>query len=114
VPLATTGLVMPVWALIAMAASVTTVLLNSFWGRLVPRFRRRPPALQQVTLMVPSIHCQGCVTTIRDELAKLPIVVAVDGNPESKQVVITMRDGHGQLSAIEETITRLGHVVGER
>jgi copper chaperone CopZ len=60
------------------------------------------------------MHCQGCVATIRDELAKLPIVVAVDGDPETKQVVVTMRNGHGQLSAIEETITRLGHVVGEQ
>ncbi len=37
VPLATTGLVEPVWAMIAMAASVGAVLLNSFGGRLLPR-----------------------------------------------------------------------------
>jgi len=37
IPLAATGLVYPVWAMIAMAASVTTVLLNSFGGRLIPR-----------------------------------------------------------------------------
>jgi heavy metal translocating P-type ATPase len=114
VPLATTGLVMPVWAMIAMAASVTTVLLNSFWGRLVPQLRRRPSELRQVTLSVPSIHCQGCVAKIRDELVKLPVVVAVDGNPATKQVVVTVRNGHGQLSAIEDTITRLGHVVAEK
>jgi heavy metal translocating P-type ATPase len=111
VPLATTGLVMPVWAMIAMAASVTTVLLNSFGGRLVPRFRRRPSELRQVTLSVPSIHCQGCVATIRDELVKFPVVVAVDGNPATKQIVVTVRSGHGPLLAIEDTITRLGHVV---
>lgn len=35
VPLATTGLVHPVWAMIAMAASVTAVLGNSFGGRLL-------------------------------------------------------------------------------
>ena len=114
VPLATTGLVMPVWAMIAMAASVTTVLLNSFWGRLVPQLRRRPSELRQVTLSVPSIHCQGCVAKIRDELVKLPVVVAVDGNPATQQVVVTVRNGHGQLSAIEDTITRLGHVVAEK
>jgi len=44
VPLAVTGLVHPVWAMIAMAASVTTVLANSFAGRLLPRTRRRVPA----------------------------------------------------------------------
>jgi copper chaperone CopZ len=104
---------MPVWAMIAMAASVTTVLLNSFWGRLIPQVRRRAPKLEQVTLSVPSIHCQGCVSKIRDELVKLPVVVAVEGDPQSKQVVVTMRDGHGQLTAIEEAITRLGHVLGE-
>jgi heavy metal translocating P-type ATPase len=114
VPLATTGLVMPVWAMIAMAASVTTVLLNSFWGRLVPQRKRAEPKLERVTLSVPSIHCMGCVTTIRDALAKLPVVVAVEGDLGSKEVVVTMRDGHGQRAAIEEAITRLGHVVGEK
>lgn len=34
VPAATTGLVHPVWAMIAMVASVTTVLLNSFGSSL--------------------------------------------------------------------------------
>jgi len=34
IPLATTGLVHPVWAMVAMALSVSTVLLNSFGGRL--------------------------------------------------------------------------------
>jgi copper chaperone CopZ len=63
---------------------------------------------------VPSIHCQGCVAKIRDELVKLPVVVAVDGNPATKQVVVTVRNGHGPLSAIENTITRLGHIVAEK
>jgi len=111
VPLATTGLVMPVWAMIAMAASVTTVLLNSFWGRLIPQRKRPEPKVEQVILTVPSIHCTGCVEKIKDELSKLPVVVAVDGDPASKQVVVTMRNGHGARAAVEETITRIGHVV---
>jgi heavy metal translocating P-type ATPase len=96
VPLATTGLVPPVWAMIAMAASVTTVLLNSFWGRLIPRFARRPAAVGRVTLRIPSIHCQGCVNRIQEALVKLPIVVSVDGDPQTKHIIVTMRDGHGQ------------------
>lgn len=42
VPAAVTGLVHPVWAMIAMAASVTVVLVNSFAGRLVsiPNLRK--------------------------------------------------------------------------
>jgi len=114
VPLATTGLVMPVWAMIAMAASVTTVLLNSFWGRLIPQRKRPEPKVEQVTLTVPSIHCTGCVEKIRDELSKLPVVVAVDGDPASQQVVVTMRNGQGARAAVEETITRIGHVVAEK
>ncbi len=113
VPLAATGLVSPVWAMAAMAASVTTVLLNSFLGRLVPPIRRPKPTVRQVTLSVPSIHCEGCVNTIRDALGKLPIVVAVDGDPVSKQLVVTVRDGQGPVTAVEDEITRLGHVVGE-
>jgi heavy metal translocating P-type ATPase len=33
VPLAATGLVYPVWAMVAMAASVTAIFVNSLWGR---------------------------------------------------------------------------------
>lgn len=33
VPLATTGLVYPVWAMVAMALSVTSIFLNSLWAR---------------------------------------------------------------------------------
>tara|TARA_R110002012_G_scaffold55553_1_gene141821 strand:- start:7408 stop:9849 length:2442 start_codon:yes stop_codon:yes gene_type:complete len=33
VPLAATGLIFPVWAMIAMAVSVTTIFVNSLWGR---------------------------------------------------------------------------------
>ncbi|MBI4413827.1 MAG: metal-transporting ATPase, partial [candidate division NC10 bacterium] len=113
VPLATTGLVAPVWAMAAMAASVTAVLLNSFWGRLVPQLARRAVTVRKVALTVPSIHCEGCVAIMRDTLVKLPTVVSVDGDPRTKQVVVTMRNGQGRLQAIEEAITRLGHVVGE-
>jgi P-type E1-E2 ATPase len=33
IPLATTGLVYPVWAMVAMALSVTTIFINSIGGR---------------------------------------------------------------------------------
>ena len=33
VPIAATGLLYPVWAMVAMAASVTTIFVNSLWGR---------------------------------------------------------------------------------
>ena len=33
IPLAATGLVYPVWAMAAMATSVTAIFVNSLWGR---------------------------------------------------------------------------------
>jgi len=42
VPLATTGLVHPVWAMVAMVASVTAVLGNSFRGRMLTSLRGQP------------------------------------------------------------------------
>lgn len=33
IPLAATGLVNPVWGMVAMAASVTTIFVNSFWSK---------------------------------------------------------------------------------
>jgi heavy metal translocating P-type ATPase len=36
IPLAVTGLITPVWAMAAMVASVSAVLINSFAGRLIP------------------------------------------------------------------------------
>jgi cation transport ATPase len=33
IPAAATGLVYPVWAMVAMAASVTSIFVNALWGR---------------------------------------------------------------------------------
>ena len=33
IPLAATGLVYPIWGMVAMAASVTSIFINSLWGR---------------------------------------------------------------------------------
>ncbi len=53
IPAATTGLVYPVWAMVAMAVSVTSIFFNSLWGRpslfvdavlSVGRATRREPA----------------------------------------------------------------------
>jgi len=33
IPVAATGLIYPVWAMVAMAMSVTTIFFNSLWGK---------------------------------------------------------------------------------
>lgn len=54
------------------------------------------------------------MNTIREELTKLRIVAAVDGDAEGKQVVVTMRDGRGRRAIVEQAIARIGHVVREK
>lgn len=49
VPAAATGFVHPIWAMVAMLASVTTVLTNSFAGRLLRRARgERQPEPEEI------------------------------------------------------------------
>jgi P-type Cu+ transporter len=33
IPVAATGLINPIWAMVAMAVSVTAIFLNSLWGQ---------------------------------------------------------------------------------
>jgi len=111
VPAATTGLVHPVWAMIAMITSVSTVLLNSFGGRLVPKSPVHK--LERITVKVPSMHCQGCAGNIKNALAHLAGVASVDADLEQKLVTIALRDGNIGRDEICAAITEVGHVCGE-
>ncbi len=113
VPLAATGLVHPLWAMIAMVASVSTVLTNSFGGRLMPRVKKPQPQTQVVRLHVPSMHCEGCVANIQTGLERLPGVVSVDTHLEKKNVTVTVRQGEASEEDVIERVEQLGHVVGE-
>lgn len=112
VPLAVSGLVPPVWAMLAMVASVSTVLLNSFGGNLLPRYSQRAPELSTAKFSVPTIHCSGCLETIQTALSHHPQVTATQGSVEQMTVTVTFkRDGFSQ-DDIQETIVKAGHVVG--
>jgi heavy metal translocating P-type ATPase len=118
VPLATTGWVHPVWAMIAMAASVSTVLLNSFTGRLLPKTtkRKRPimaekKDIEKLDFVVPSIHCEGCVQVLRDALSRLPAVVEVKGEPKEKRLSVSVRKGSLSRVEVADQISKLGHVL---
>lgn len=115
VPAALTGLVHPVWAMIAMVASVSTVLLNSFGGRLVPRPRVAAPEekLEKITLKVPSMHCEGCARNLREAIGKVPRVESVEADPQQKLVIVALRDGTRGREEICAAITAIGHVCGE-
>jgi heavy metal translocating P-type ATPase len=118
VPLATTGWVHPVWAMIAMAASVTAVLVNSFAGRWLPETTKRKVSetkekeqLQTLEFVVPTIHCEGCVQVIRDALTRLPQVSAVDGKPTEKHLKVAIQKGSLSREDVAAQISKLGHVV---
>ncbi|MCZ6480415.1 MAG: heavy metal translocating P-type ATPase [candidate division NC10 bacterium] len=114
VPAAITGLVHPIMAMVAMAASVTTVLLNSFGGRLLPRREiKKEVTMEKLTLKVPTIHCEGCVSGIREKLQELPDVQAVEGNVQEKRITVTLRDGQIGRAEICKSIAETGHVCGE-
>ena len=127
VPLATTGLVHPSWAMIAMALSVSLVLANSFGGRMFKRPSRvpegtAPPAgeradsadaavTEETIFSVPGIHCTGCVNGIRLYLKTADGVDKVEGDAKTKQIKVSYRAGDVTADQIREMIGRLGYEV---
>ncbi len=123
VPLATTGLVHPSWAMIAMAASVSAVLANSFGGRLLRTGRTRPApvarapagsaagatAAEELVLSVPGIHCAACVDNIRVHLETAPGVEAVSGDAGAKTVRVSYRPGAIAPDRLRGMIREIGY-----
>jgi P-type Cu+ transporter len=109
VPLAATGLVHPVWAMIAMLASVSTVLTNSFAGRLLPKTRRGGRA--QLTLTIANMHCEHCLAFITEATHTLAGVEEVTGDPAGQTVTVTYREGVVEPDGIREAILERGFQV---
>jgi len=111
IPAATTGLVHPVWAMAAMVASVSMVLLNSFGVRVfAPRSWRRfrdPVAMRReqsyrdyeeaegevpadaevphpahLSLDLTGVHCGACMARAAEHLRRLDGVQAAEPGPE--------------------------------
>jgi len=112
VPAAATGLVHPVWAMVAMVASVSTVLLNSFGGRLLPGPRAVRPRGREIALKVPSMHCRGCASDIQAALRRLPGVGAVHADLQAKLVTVVAGDG-ATRDDLCAALAAIGHLCGE-
>ncbi len=110
VPLAVTGLVHPVWAMVAMVASVSTVLANSFGGRLLPKARRGLRA--QLTLKIANMHCEHCLASITEAVRRLDGVEDVGGDPGRQVVTVTYREGQVEPDGIREAIIERGFQIG--
>jgi heavy metal translocating P-type ATPase len=118
VPLATTGWVHPVWAMIAMVASVSTVLLNSFGQRIIPGKMRSnkdrqsdEPNEQTFFVDVPTMHCEGCVNRIESNLRELAGVINVDADLETKTVEIRHEAAKVPQEQLCKSIDDLGYAV---
>jgi len=112
IPLAVTGLVNPVWAMVAMAASVSMVLLNSFGGRLIPKQKGKLSASHEITLKVPTMHCEGCLNNIQNTLGQRAGVQKVDGDLNTKNITVIYDQGIIDKESIREGISEAGFVVG--
>lgn len=109
VPAAVTGFFHPGWAMIAMIASVSTVLLNSFAGRFLPAKKTEVKKVRQtITFEVPGMHCEGCLNTIRNALEKRIGGVEVQADLEKHQVEITSYDKDISPEGIKEVLTEAG------
>jgi len=83
VPLAVTGLVPPAWAMLAMVASVSAVLLNSFATGLRPTTQ---VVTRRLTFSVADMHCEACAEAIRRALTAVPGVLLVECDLASRTV----------------------------
>lgn len=111
VPLATTGLLYPVWAMIAMVASVTAVLANSFWGRLISKSSRaRESGIEQqsITYHVPNMHCEQCTKTIKKALTSRFEDITVRTDLDHSEVVVDFTNGSVNDSSLREALVEIG------
>ncbi len=109
VPLGITGLLHPVWAMIAMVASVTTVLTNSFAGRLLPK--RRADREAELTLNVANMHCDNCVSVIRRAVSGLGGIQDIKGNVDRRTITVAYREGKADPDGIRAAIIEQGFQV---
>lgn len=110
VPLATTGLLYPVWAMVAMVASVTAVLANSFWGRLLSKASqyREKRKEQSITYRIPNMHCGHCVETIKQMLTNRFEDITVETDLDQHLVKIVYVDGNVNDSSLREALVEIG------
>ncbi|MEX2547161.1 MAG: heavy metal translocating P-type ATPase [Chloroflexota bacterium] len=129
VPLAATGLVHPVWAMMAMVASVSTVLANSFGGRLLRRAvtgggeardagELDPPekvaeAQEEVLRLQVRMHCAGCAEKIGHSLPRIEGVRSAVADADRGEVEVVHLPQQVTEGEIRDHLRELGfHVEG--
>jgi heavy metal translocating P-type ATPase len=110
VPLAVTGLVGPIWAMVAMAGSVSAVLLNSFGGRLLPDATQKEKKKEyDLTYYVPNMNCGHCVETISKALHERISDIEIETDLDEHLLNIHFTNGEVDEAGIRETLLEAGY-----
>ncbi|MFB6208415.1 MAG: heavy metal translocating P-type ATPase [Candidatus Nanohaloarchaea archaeon] len=133
---ATTGLVHPVFAMIAMILSVTTVLANSFAGQLIKgegintefstetqKTREEAESTgmeeseekyaRETVVFDASLHCGGCEQRVKENLSERDGVQEVQADADEKRVEIVFNPHIVESDELKSLIADLGYDVGE-
>jgi copper chaperone CopZ len=95
-----------------MLLSVSTVLTNSFAGRLLPKARRRGKAAQ-LTLTIPNMHCEHCLESIKEAACTLGGVEGVRGDPGRQTVTVSYLEGITDPAGIRAAIIARGFRIAD-
>jgi len=68
--------------------------------------------MEEKTVSIPKISCGHCVLAITRELGELPGVLAVDGDPATRQVVIRWQ-APATWADIAKTLNEIGYPAQE-
>jgi len=105
VPLAVTGLIDPVWAMVAMVASVSTVLLNSFGTSI---FKIKKKKFKTLKIDIKNIRCDNCIKTIKKVLHEKIKDAKVNASLNNNIVEVTYKDTKVSVEGIEEILITNG------
>jgi heavy metal translocating P-type ATPase len=125
VPAAMTGLVHPVWAMIAMMSSVTAVMMSSFGGRLInksqshkkkekkvsPINKGKEEITNTISIKISTIHCENCIESIIQAVSEISGIKSVEGDLNNKMITVTVKGDVEIKSLIKQTIEKMGHVI---
>ncbi len=124
IPLAATGLVYPIWGMVAMAASVTSIFMNSLWGRGAYFFEavkgvghqaaKRPDnaegePLADVEWLVPNMVCEGCAERISAALGPIAGVREVKPKVSRKRVLVRYEPAKVGEAQLKEALGQAGY-----
>jgi heavy metal translocating P-type ATPase len=136
IPAAATGLVYPIWGMVAMAASVTSIFINSLWSRgtyffqaiktvgQAPQIASSAQAeegkevaesvpLAEVEFLVPNMHCEGCAEKISTALTALPGVRAVKPKVPQKHVSVRYEPAKVREQQLKDVVGKAGFTAVE-